>query len=96
MFKNYYEILEIQEDTTDAQVKTAYRQQSKKWHPDRNPDVDTTRMMQDINEAYLILSDSIARVKFDAELKYWRANQFHQAESTKTQDNISIQHQILL
>lgn len=48
-------------------IKTAYRSQAIKWHPDRNPGVDTTEMMQLINEAYLILKDADARKRYDSE-----------------------------
>ena len=40
---------------------------SLRWHPDRNPGVDVTEMMQDINEAYKILNDDISRVRYDKE-----------------------------
>jgi curved DNA-binding protein CbpA len=45
--------------------------QAIKWHPDRNYGIDTTLKMQLINEAYLILKDPEARLKYDVEyLKY--------------------------
>ena len=38
-----------------------------KWHPDKNPDIDVTSVMQDINEAYKILYDDISRARYDRE-----------------------------
>lgn len=55
MFKDYYKILGIQRQASVQEIKSAYRIMSMKWHPDKNPNVDVTSVMQDINEAYAIL-----------------------------------------
>lgn len=52
MFVDYYKILEIAFPSTAEEIKKAYRQQSLKWHPDKNPGVDTTQRMLDINAAF--------------------------------------------
>ena len=67
MLKDYYSILGISINASDEEIKRAYRALSKRWHPDMNPGLDTTAIMQDINEAYFILRDSAMRVKYDAE-----------------------------
>lgn len=67
MFKDYYAILEIGNDATSEEIKSAFKKQALKWHPDRNPGVDTTSKMQVINEAKLILLDTEARRKYDIE-----------------------------
>ncbi len=67
MLKDYYSILGISFNASDEEIKRAYRALSKRWHPDMNPGLDTTVIMQDINEAYFILRDSAIRVKYDAE-----------------------------
>lgn len=67
MLKDYYSILGISFNASDEEIKRAYRALSKRWHPDINPGLDTTSIMQDINEAYFILRDSSMRVKYDAE-----------------------------
>lgn len=54
-FKDYYKILEICFPSNDDEIKTAYRRMSLKWHPDKNPGIDTSNLMIDINEAYYIL-----------------------------------------
>jgi curved DNA-binding protein CbpA len=67
MFKDYYETLEIKKAASQIEIRAAFKKQAVKWHPDRNPDFDTTEKMQEINEAYLILKDQHARQRYDLE-----------------------------
>ena len=67
MFKDYYEILGVDWHASQTEIKTAYRKQSMKWHPDRNHGLDVTTMMQDINEAYAILKDESKRERYNQE-----------------------------
>jgi len=67
MFKDYYKILGVSQSVDDATIKRAYREMSMKWHPDRNPSVNVTAIMQDINEAYAILKDVAKRSRYNIE-----------------------------
>jgi hypothetical protein len=67
MFKDYYLLLGISPGASKEEIKQAYRAMSLKWHPDRNPGIDVTSMMQDINEAYKILNDNLSRARYDKE-----------------------------
>lgn len=67
MFKDYYRILDVSPTATPQEIKSAYRQMSRKWHPDRNLGRDVTAIMQDINEAYAILKDPEKRNRYDIE-----------------------------
>ena len=82
MFRDYYAILEVSYHALPEEIKSAYRQLSKKWHPDVNPDVDVTSKMQDINEAYCVLKDIEKRRRYDEEYK--RFKQFQQIYTNKT------------
>lgn len=92
MFKDYYEILDISPSVSQSEIRTAFKKQSLKWHPDRNPGKDTTSKMQDINEAYLILKDDEARKKYDREFLRFKkhkseANKHAEGYSSKTYQN---------
>jgi curved DNA-binding protein CbpA len=65
MYKDYYSILELTYTATQAEIKKNYRKLAKKWHPDINKRHDATPKMQEITEAYLILSDPDARLRYD-------------------------------
>ena len=65
-YKDYYSILGISRDADGDEVKRAYRQMARIYHPDVNPDkVAATERFKDINEAYTVLSDSEKRRRYD-------------------------------
>lgn len=53
--ENPYSILGIFKNATMSEIKKAYYKMAMKFHPDKNPGIDTTEMMQKINAAYTIL-----------------------------------------
>ena len=67
---NYYEELGIEKEATMAEIKGAYRQLAKKYHPDKNPgDEKAAKRFVRIATAYEILSDEEKRQAYDATLK---------------------------
>jgi len=80
--KNYYEILEINRDASEQEIKKAYRQLARKYHPDVNPgDKSAEERFKLINEAYEVLSDTEKRKKYDRYGENWQyAEQFAQAQ----------------
>ena len=71
VFIDYYEILEIKPDASIDDIKSSFKKLALKWHPDKNPDMDTTEKMQLLNEAYLMLKNPISRKLYDLEyIKY--------------------------
>ena len=65
--KDYYKILNIQEDATEQEIKKAYYNAMKEWHPDRNlhRGEEATARSKEIVEAYTVLSDPEERSRYD-------------------------------
>ena len=66
IFKDYYKILGLDTNKVNIdEIKIAYREQAKKYHPDVNGGNSSEERFKDINEAYKILSDTTTRKKYD-------------------------------
>jgi len=64
--RDYYESLGLQKGATDEEIKKAFRQQAKKYHPDVNPgNKRAEERFKEINEAYEVLSDSDKKSRYD-------------------------------
>ncbi|MCI1981842.1 MAG: molecular chaperone DnaJ [Oscillospiraceae bacterium] len=64
--RDYYEILGVPKNATDAEIKKAYRQLAKKYHPDLHPgDKDAESKFKEVNEAYEVLSNKNKRARYD-------------------------------
>ena len=67
--KNYYSVLGVREVATPQELKLAYRNLMKKWHPDRCRHEDATRRTEEVSFAYSVLSDPESRFTHDIELR---------------------------
>lgn len=64
--RDYYEVLGVDRDASDAQLKTVYRKLALKYHPDRNPgDSEAENRFKEASEAYEVLRDSQKRQIYD-------------------------------
>ena len=64
--RDYYEVLGIGKNDTDAEIKSAYRKLAKKYHPDLNPgDKEAEEKFKEVNEANDVLSDPQKRQRYD-------------------------------
>lgn len=64
--QDYYELLGVNRDASEAEIKKSYRKLAMKYHPDRNPgDKSAEEKFKDIQKAYAILSDQQKRAAYD-------------------------------
>lgn len=64
--RDYYEVLGIGKNATDAEIKSAYRKLAKKYHPDLNPgNKEAEEKFKEVNEANDVLSDPQKRQRYD-------------------------------
>jgi len=65
--KDFYKILGVAKDASDADIKKAYRKLARQYHPDTNSgEAAAEKMFKDISEAYSVLSDPDERQQYDA------------------------------
>ena len=63
---DYYEVLVVSRDASDQELKSAYRKQALKYHPDRNPgDHAAEEKFKQASEAYQVLCDADKRAAYD-------------------------------
>ena len=64
--RDYYEVLKLSRDTSQAEIKRSYRRMAMKHHPDRNPgDKGAEEKFKECAEAYEVLSDAERRKTYD-------------------------------
>lgn len=64
--RDYYEVLGIAKGASEDEIKKAYRQMAKKYHPDLNPgDKEAEARFKEVNEAYEVLSDAQKKARYD-------------------------------
>lgn len=84
IFKDYYKILGLENNKANiSEIKIAFREQAKKYHPDVNEGKYSEERFKDINEAYRVLSNSTAKRKYD---RVWYSNVGRKIERQKDKE----------
>lgn len=79
MFPDHYKTLGIKFTASKLEIKKAYRKLALTYHPDRNKSPNAHKEFISVNEAYLLLSDTEARAKYDkAYTNHFKEQQEHQ------------------
>ena len=63
--RDYYEVLGVSKDASDADIKSAFRKLAKKYHPDVSKEPDAAEKFKEAQEAYAVLSDADKRKQYD-------------------------------
>lgn len=74
MGKDYYDILGIQKDASEEDIKKAYRKQALRYHPDKNKSPGAEDKFKEIAEAYDVLSDPKKKDIYD---RFGEEGKFH-------------------
>jgi DnaJ-class molecular chaperone len=62
---DYYQLLEIEKNATQDEIKKAYRKMALRYHPDLNSDLEAEEQFKNINHAYSVLADPAKRQYYD-------------------------------
>ena len=63
--RDYYEVLGVDKNATEAEIKSAFRKLAKKYHPDVSKEPDAEEKFKEAQEAYAVLSDESRRKQYD-------------------------------
>jgi len=84
---NYYSQLGVAQNATIPEIKRAYREGAKKFHPDRNPDnPKAEEKFKEIQDAYNVLSDDYKRMVYDREYSEWLFSRQQQHQHHREQN----------
>ncbi len=63
--RDYYEVLGVSKNASEAEIKSAFRKLAKKYHPDVSKEPDAAEKFKEAQEAYAVLSDETKRKQYD-------------------------------
>lgn len=82
---DYYQLLEIDKNATQDEIKKAYRKMALRYHPDLNGDLEAEEQFKNINQAYSVLADPAQRQYYDLYGTVLRGHRYQQtAEAARS------------
>jgi curved DNA-binding protein len=77
-YKDYYDVIGVNKDAGQDEIKRAYRKLARKYHPDVSKESDAEARFKEVGEAYEVLKDPEKRAAYDQLGSQWKAGQdFH-------------------
>jgi len=74
-YKDYYKILGVERDASEADIKKSYRRLARKYHPDVSKEPDAETRFKELGEAYEVLKDAQKRQSYDQLGANWKSGQ---------------------
>ena len=74
-FKDYYNVMGVERDANQDEIKRTYRKLARKYHPDVSKEADAEARFKELGEAYAVLKDPEKRVAYDQLGENWKAGQ---------------------
>jgi curved DNA-binding protein len=74
-FKDYYNIMALERDASQDEIRRAYRKLARKYHPDVSKEADAEKRFKELGEAYAVLKDPEKRAAYDQLGANWKGGQ---------------------
>jgi|TARA_B110000977_G_scaffold72155_1_gene97720 curved DNA-binding protein len=74
-YKDYYKILDVQRDASEAEIKQSYRRLARKYHPDVSKVANAEARFKELGEAYEVLKDGEKRKSYDQLGANWKSGE---------------------
>lgn len=79
--KSYYEVLGVNDDANKDEIKKAFRNLAKKYHPDKNRDNESAvKKFQEVSEAYEVLGNEDSKQEYDKKLMAYRTKNSNKSQ----------------